>query len=49
MLKHKRKRERKRRAAFQIKGEVGFFDRTDRNEKLSQRGDPLEKLNAEVH
>jgi IS5 family transposase len=49
MSKHKRDRERKRRAAFQIKGEVGFFDRSDRNAKLSQLGDPLEKLNAEVN
>ena len=41
MSKHKRYREKKRRASFKIKGEVGFFDRGDRDVKLSQLGEHL--------
>ena len=48
MSKHKRYREKKRRASFKIRGEVGFFDRGDRDVKLSQLGEPLEKLNAHI-
>ncbi len=46
--KRKRDRQKKRRASFKVRGEVGFFDRGDRDFKLSQLGDPLEKLNAHV-
>ena len=48
MSKRKRDHQKKRRASFKIRGEVGFFDRGDRDVKLSQLGDPLEKLNAHI-
>jgi len=48
MTRRERERDKKRRAAFKIKGEVSFFDRPERDAKLSQLGDPLEKLNAEI-
>jgi hypothetical protein len=41
MSKRKRDHEKKRRASFKIRGEVGFFDRGDRDAKLSQLGEPL--------
>jgi hypothetical protein len=37
--KRKRYHQKKRRASFKVRGEVGFFDRGDRDIKLSQLGD----------
>src|ERR1700731_1775000 len=47
--RQQRKAQRKRRnSAFKIRGLVGMFDSSNRDEKLSSIGDPLERLDAEI-
>jgi hypothetical protein len=49
MSKRQRKAQRKRRnSAFKLRGLVGMFDSNNRDEKLSEIGDPLERLDAKI-
>jgi IS5 family transposase len=49
MSKRQRKAQRKRRnSAFKIRGLVGMFDSGNRDVKLTEIGDPLERLDAEI-